>query len=131
MNSEHGMSAAPVERLVTPRRGLFRVRKTSHWDEESPPVDGAVLFETQVIDRRNVDDPKKIPAHRGTDGDWWDRGENHRVENGMICRDMGWRLEWFIELADVMEFVRQHGQCVVSIDNDGHESIEVYDDYRE
>lgn len=30
-----------------------------------------------------------------------------------------------------MEFVRKHGQCVVSIDNDGHESIEVYDDYRE
>jgi len=33
MDSENGISAAPVERLVTPRRGLFRVRKTSDYRE--------------------------------------------------------------------------------------------------
>ena len=131
MTTENGISAAPVERLVTPRRGLFRVRKTSCWESGVPPCNGARLFETQIIDRRYCADPKKIPAHCGTNGDWWELGENHRIENGCICRDMGWQQEWFVELADVMWFVRQHGPCVVSIDSDGHESIEIYDDYRE
>lgn len=120
-----------VTRLVTPRRGLFQITKTSLWDDDCPPVEGAMRFQVRVVDRRNVDDPTKIPAHRGTDGEWYDHGENHRVENGMICRDMGWRIKWFVEIADVMEFVEKHGRCVVSIDAGGHEAIEIYDDYRE
>lgn len=123
---------AEVQRLEKPRRGFVRVRKTSqYFDTDNPPCEGAVKVETKIIDRRNVDDPRKIPAHRGTDGNWWSEGTNHRIENGCICRDMGWSQSWFIELHDVMAFVRAHGTCVVSVGNDGHEEIEIYDDYRE
>lgn len=93
---------------------------------------------TLIIDRRFVDDPKKLPCNKGTDGDWFRtegdwfiRGTNHRIENGCICRDLEWEAGWFVEIPDVMDFVRQHGDCVVSIDDDGYESIEIYDDYRE
>jgi hypothetical protein len=124
--------AKEIQRLENPRRGFIRVRKTSqYFDMDNPPCEGAVEVETRIIDRRNCDDPRKIPAHNGTDGDWWIKGTNHRIEDGCICRDMGWQKSWFIELSDVMEFARHYGTCVVSVANDGHEEIEIYDDHRE
>lgn len=102
-----GQETQEIQRLEEPRRGFVRVRKTSqYFDTDNPPCEGAVAIETRIIDRRNVDDPRKISAHRGTDGGWWDQGTNHRIENGCICRDLGWQKTWFIELSDVMEFVR-------------------------
>jgi hypothetical protein len=41
------------------------------------------------VDVRTCDDPKKIPYNKGTDGDWYKRGTNHRLIDGKIARDMG------------------------------------------
>lgn len=96
------------------------------------PCDGAFEITRKIIDRRNVDDPKKIPANKGTNGDWYERGENHRIENGMICRDMGWTTEWAIEIDDVMEFVDKiNVECILSRNLDGFAQIEIYDEFRE
>jgi hypothetical protein len=48
-----------------------------------------------------------------------------------LMRDMGYSLAWFIELTDIMAFVREVGECVVFVDNDGFDCIEIYDTYRE
>ena len=135
MESENIISS-PVKRLTAPVKGLFAVHRTSNSitpDDEDPvpPCDGAFACEIRRIDRRYCDDPKKVPFNKGTSDWWYADGANHRVENGCICRDMGWCLRWFVEIPDVMEFVRKNGTCVVSIDRDGHEEIEIYDDYRE
>jgi len=124
--------AVPIKKLDDPQRGLFRVCMTSGRSDTSPPCEGAVRYRTRIIHRGLVDDPSKLPSTTGADVvDWFARGENHRVENGHICRDFGWEAGWFAEIPDVMEFVRQHGECIVSIDDDGYECIEIYDYYRE
>lgn len=121
-----------IPQLSAPVRGLFRVKRSSaRLGGHTPPCEGAVQRMTVIVDWRYTDDPKKLRCNKGTDGDWWIRGTNHRIENGCICRDLGWQAGWFIEIPDVMDFVRQYGDCVVSIDEDGYESIEIYDDYRE
>jgi len=62
------------------------------------------------IDRRTTDDPSKIPFYKGNkelaDKDWYERGRNHRVVNGMIERDFD---EDFLiielnSLEDLLEF---------------------------
>lgn len=135
MESEN-IVQSPVKRLLAPTKGFFSVGRTSSCsrtdDEDAkPPCDGAFPCEIMRIDRRYCDDPKKVPYNKGTSDWWYEKGSNHRVENGCICRDMGWWKQWFVEIPDVMDFVRKNGTCVVSIDPDGHESIEIYDDYRE
>lgn len=102
-----------IERLDSPRKGLFRVRRTSLFYSDTPPCDGAKQYEVRIVDCRSTDDPKKVPAHKGTDAWWYSAGENHRIEDGMICRDMGWKYEWFIEIQDIMDFVRKIGRAHV------------------
>ena len=117
-----------LERITEPRKGLFRVSRTSTYHSDDPPCEGARRCETMSVDRRTVDDPAKLPRYSE---DWYKRGTNHRVENGCICRDMGWGSDWFVDIPDVLEFVAKHGRCVVEMGNDGIWCIEIYDDYRE
>lgn len=98
---------------------------------EGPPVDGACKVSRTRVDRRSTDDPSKIPAYGGQSAWWFEKGSNHRIENGRICRDLGTEEVWVVDIDDVLEFVKKHGQCVISIDFDGWPEIEVYDDYRE
>ena len=39
--------------------------------------------------------------------------------------------QWIVEISDLLEFVKVHGQCIVSIDNGGRPVLEIYDTYRE
>ena len=113
-----------------PRKGLYLCSRTSGYTNV-PPCDEAFLSTVIMTHTRSCDDPKKIPAHRGTDGDWYTKGTNHRVEGGMIKRDLGTREAWAVECSDLMAFVDKHGRCVISRDIDGFCEIEIYDDYRE
>lgn len=115
--------------ITTPRKGLYLVRRTSMY--EGSPCPDAFIIERIFIDTRNCDDPKKIPANNGKDGDWFLRGTNHRVENGMIKRDLGTIQEWAVEIPDILAFVDKYGECVVGRNSNGFYEIEIYDDYRE
>lgn len=54
---------------AVPRPGLYLCSRTSAY--KLRPCDEA--FEVVLIntDTRSCDDPKKIPAHHGTNGDWY------------------------------------------------------------
>lgn len=113
----------------------FMVTRTSLLGREKCPVEGAKRERFVRIDERTANDPKKIPAHKGTDGDWYEKGSNHRVEKGHIKRDFEDEA-WFVELGsleDLLNFVDKNGEVVVgwSMWNSGIRSLEIYDDYRE
>jgi hypothetical protein len=112
-----------MNRITKQWNGLFRVSRTSIFveDLDVPPCDGAFLGKYMQIDRRRVK----------TDSDsfqefWKSQGSNHRVENGYHCREIE-DVKWFVEIPDIMEFVKKHGECVISIDGNGFNCIEIYD----
>lgn len=118
-----------MQRFEHPQPGLFVVSRTS--SSLSKPCDEAFEAETMQVDRRNVDDPKKIPANRGTDGDWYSIGTNHRIVDGNICRDIGYMVGWFAKIDDPLTFADKYGPCIIGRDHRGFATIEIYDDCRE
>jgi len=123
---------ASVQSVVMPRSGLFKVFRTSSsgYRSDEPPCRNAVSYKFVHVDRRSASDPSKVipnEAHAW----WYGEGANHRVEKGKICRDIGYSSSWFVELTDIMAFVREYGECVLSVDSDGFDTIEIYDYYRE
>jgi hypothetical protein len=115
-------------RLSSPPFGWFIVKRTSDWGGSNKPCEGAIRAEVKITDARRYKYPSEFP---GGEEQWFGRGENHRIENGGICRDIGWGEEWVIQVGNVLEFVDKHGECVVSRDRNGWPTIEIYDGYRE
>lgn len=113
--------------------GQYRVMRTTDYgmDFGEPPCDGAYQIRVTRVDRRLTDDPKNVPSGRGTDEWWYGRGTNHRVEDGCICRDLGVETVWVVDAPDLVEFVRDFGQIILYINNNGMPVIEIYDGYRE
>ncbi len=111
--------------------GFCIVQRTSDCLQDQCPCEGAERRSIARIDRRIVDDPAKVPAFIGQRDWWFKEGTNHRIENGGIARDMGSTEVWMMDVADVWDFVRKHGDCIVSINDDGFRCVEIYDDYRE
>lgn len=110
----------------------FRVTRASVYGDGVQPCEEAKSGQMKVIDERGVDDPSKIPNGE----DWYARGTNHRVENGHIKRDLGFRTAWFVDigsLKDLMAFIDKYGDVVVSRTySDGTTpEIKIYDDYIE
>lgn len=130
MNHETMPAQGPVDVNVRPRQGLYLVSRTSSPPGEKP-CDEAFRVVLTNTDTRSCDNPKKIPVNNGTDGDWFLRGTNHRVENGYIKRDLGVKEDWAVEVTDIQDFVDKYGDCVVGRDVDGFCTVEIYDDYRE
>lgn len=102
------------------------------------PCEEAFKVKVQITDRRVVDDPMKIPVGKGSDGKWWyEEGANHRVENGNIVRDMGYRGVWAISIPKdgmakwIAEFVKREGQIVMSVSDFGLLEILIYDTWIE
>ena len=90
----------------------FRIIDNYNTPFVEPPVPGAVQRSVTIHDVRNVGDPSELLFREG----WYDHGTNHRLVKGCICRDYGTGLEWFVEIPDIMVFVREHGPCEVGID---------------
>lgn len=129
-------SRGPVIELDKRPENLFLVHRTSRYRYiDEPPCDGAFLVSVVRVDRRSVDDPKKIPANHGTDGDWYELGTNHRIVDGMICRDMDREVVWAVYCKDVWEFSKSVACSVivspVSLWRNDFPELEIYDDYRE
>lgn len=126
--------------ITRPRPGLYLCKRQSLWDG-GKPCEEAFKIKLPVIDTRSCDDPKKIPANNGTDGDWYALGTNHRLVNGEIQRDLGVASYWAVELptlADLTAFVQRYGECIIRPSNlrlflneglDGFFEIVIFDDY--
>jgi predicted esterase YcpF (UPF0227 family) len=92
--------------IVKPRQGLYLCNRTSG---KEPPCDDAfrVIFERV--------------AHLCC------RDVTENVNNRTVKIEKAWA----VEVTDMQEFVSRHGDCVVTLNNDGFHTIEIYDDYRE
>lgn len=104
----------------------FRIETASNRDEK--PCEKAIMKKGYIVDERIVDSPEKLGL-RSERENWYDRGINHRVENGHIKRDLEIE-DWYIEinyLHDLMELIEDCGYRLVI----GNESIIIYDDYLE
>jgi len=111
--------------------GLLVCRRTSVW--HGKPCDEAEEVSFTRVDRRTTDDPMKNPNIGKA---WYDQGQNHRVENGMIARDFEDK-RWMVRIADgaaLRAFCEKYGEIILRLNTDGTEpcyEVEIYDDYRE
>ena len=121
-----------IERLYAPVDGIYLVSRTSE-GEDIMPCKEAYCAEILDVDRRTVSKPQYLSSYKNKSTDWWyKKGKNHRVENGHICRDIGWSMKWIVKIDNLRDFIEKHGQCIVDINNDnGFSTIEIYDGYRE
>lgn len=108
--------------------GWFVVRRTGSFHSSDQPCEGATVCQLRCVDRRTATSPAQLP---GGEKDWFSHGENHRTdEDGEICRDI-YHAGWIFQ-GDVLEFVRQHGCCVVFWNPDFEcFDVEIYDTCRE
>ena len=121
--------------VVKPRSDLYIVSRTSCPSYDDKPCEEAYQVQITDVDCRWTDDPRKVLIYNDPKCDWWYKhGTNHRVEDGMIKRDAGINTVWVVkieQLADLMEFIKKYGDCVLSRRRDGFAEIEIYDDHRE
>lgn len=112
---------------------LFAISRTSarHIDgKPEKPCDGAVWMPYVRVDYRTFKTPEEHDSKLHQP--WHASGRNHRLWSRGICRDFDDAC-WFIEVDDVLRFVKQHGTCVIGPKHDNAElmELEIYDAYRE
>jgi hypothetical protein len=93
--------------VFTPYDAMQEVRvkfRVSRNYMSSKPCDNAVWEECLRVDRRTVNDPAKLDPKYETPDSWQRKGSNHRIERGMIARDVPDRA-WFIELESAEELL--------------------------
>lgn len=108
----------------------FIVSRTSVRDGR--PCDGAVLETLEIVDKRVA------PAHRlpGGEAKFLEYGRDHKLLKTKCSRVVDWEV-WTID-ADIIAFVEEHGECVVTPPGCGWLrtveplwKVEIYDGYRE
>lgn len=115
----------------------FRIDRTSGYEENEAPCDGAFQDTYARVDIRTVCDPAKIYRRETQNTDWWYKeGLNHRVLNGNIARDYPGEVGWFMNidsLEDLLRFADKYGELIIgrSYGDPNLCSIEIYDTYRE
>jgi hypothetical protein len=112
----------------------FRVSRASDYrDDPNSPCVGAWQEKYFYIDWRTTDDPAKIAAY-DRETDWWyNEGTNHRIENGMIARDLeekGWFIE-FDGLGALLKFIDSKNRVVITDEKQYHYDLLIYDDWIE
>jgi len=109
----------------------FRVRRTSSWEDEKP-CEGAVLETVAALDKRTA------PAHKLPGGEalFLAKGHDHKLLKTTCSRLIDTDV-WVFD-GDILAFIEQHGQCIVSPPSGGWTrlvppvwEVEIYDDYRE
>ena len=130
-----------VDLKPTPKTflGKFVVKRASHGGlsvEDNRPTEGAVLEEFFQVDRRSWRTLEE--ARRSWCGDeFFSSGTDHREEFGEVCRTVGTRKRWTVELRTVEELEKfmVKNRCVIfEVDTDGLEpmwKLLIYDDFLE
>lgn len=116
---------------------LFQVTRTSSWYEDKP-YDKCMQIKIAKVDKRTFRTPEEHDERCAKhSGKWFDRGTNHRVEDGFIVRDLGLTDVWAIEINSLEELLAfkeevKH-ELVIGTSYVDHKTpmIEIYDDYRE
>ena len=117
----------------------FIITRTSEWGNSSPCAE-AKKEQIVKIETRTLHSPEEFDKRfADREGNWLSVGTNHRIgENGYICRDREGVNVWTIEINSIEELVtlsRKYGEIIIAdhyLDiNDGHPTLEIYDDYRE
>ena len=103
----------------------YIVTRTSEYRAQ-PHKDAFRVWRIEV-DRRTVDAPEKLGDKVSQ---WYSFGSNHRVENGMICRDIGMKEVWVMKIPDLIDFALEVERIVV-LNCKGCIEIEIYDTWRE
>ena len=112
--------------------GLYTCKRASSY--EFKPCDEAFEEEYTHIDRRTFSDPEMLP---GGSYAWHRQGENHRVEDGGICRDFPGRKRWCVMMErpeNLRDFILKYGDVIISVDKECQPprfKIIIYDDYIE
>lgn len=106
-----------------------------NYEIEGKPIEEAFEDSYTPLDQRTVDDPEKL-KDKDTKENWYKKGENHRVMNGMITRDMPQDKTWFVEvksLKALLDLKAKYGDLVLSnfFHNHTIPTLEIYDSYRE
>lgn len=115
----------------------FVVSRASGWPSEPQPNPRATQKDLTYIDYRTMPTIESAKEKHWFK-DWYDRGTNHREENGMIaCDRKELTTEWVIEIADLndlLSLIEDEGDIILG-NNSGYKevplSLEIYDDYRE
>lgn len=92
---------------------LFKIEKGY---TDFKPIDDPRLKEIEIyrIEQRTVDDPKKLTHNQYDRENWYKQGENHRISNKMITRDvkeMAWVMDCTIE--DIKELSNSFGRIII------------------
>jgi hypothetical protein len=102
------------------------------WDYEQQPCPESHRERYVDTDQRFADDPSKLSSRRRNE--WYERGANHRVEDGKITRDLT-RHGWFVDIADLdglEEFTKKYGEIIIrEYPQRTFNQLEIYDGYRE
>lgn len=112
----------------------FLISRTSEWGDNQPHKN-AYRDSFTLVDERVIDNPNKFKHKKDREG-WYNRGSNHRVENGHIKRDFqdeGWFID-ISSLEDILKFKKEVDENIIiknSWVNKEILEIEIYDNYRE
>lgn len=111
----------------------FRIRRASNHYSGIQPCEEAKQKKYFHMNWKTSDDPAKVPFYKGETDWWYNEGTNHRVEDGVIVRDME-RDGWFVEfnnLDELLAFVNREDEIIIEEDRQYNYSIVIYDDYIE
>lgn len=117
---------------------IFEVIRTSDISGKKIPYEKCIRIKLKLVDRRNFLTPELYDRCKASNcKKWFDEGENHRIEDGCILRDIGEKETWGMEinaLEELLNFINETGEEVIiskSYIDYRTPCLEIYDDYRE
>jgi len=111
----------------------YIIRRTSIWDPDVKPIDGAIKEQVHYFDFRasHIEDDKDSFA-------WKQFNETCRdivkVQNGNYRGiQKNPTNVWVLEINDLNKFVEKNGEIILNAgyNEEGYMSVEIYDDWRE
>lgn len=110
---------------------IFKISKTSDCGAEEPPIDGAIKRPFEHWQTRTLSESEFDIKFGEREGFWRSKGKNHKHdERGYCTRQMDDVMSWSVEINTLEELITLSDKCGHELVL-GHQSIEIYDGYRE